>query len=66
MCMGIFLGIVSTTINKFSKGFMTRKAQELLIQNIVYKRNDFSDPEKQLTNFWKPAGWEAEDYKYIL
>lgn len=50
MHMRIFLGSMSTTINKFSKGFMTHKAQELLIQNIVYKRDDFSDPEKQLTN----------------
>lgn len=37
MHMRIFLGSVSTTINKFSKEFMTQKAKELLIQNVVYK-----------------------------
>lgn len=48
--MRIFLGSVSTAINKFSqglsKGLRTQKAYELLILNIICKRNDFSNPEK--------------------
>lgn len=62
MHMRIFLGSVSTTINKFSKEFMTQKAKELLIQNIVYKRKMAFQIQRNniQTNFWKTACRKVE------
>lgn len=51
MHMRIFLGSLSTAINKFQKGLMTQKLQELLIQNIVIREMAFQIQKNKLRTF---------------